>query len=93
MIGLMASFPKQVDGLEISSVEDGLVVNDNHRGKVHYLNHTAGLVLTLCDGRNSIETIAGLLQKQFDLSEPPEQDVHDAIDEFVEEEFVIFESN
>lgn len=88
----MPSFPKQVDGLEISSVEDGLVVNDNCRGRVHYLNHTAGLVLTLCDGRNSIETIADLLQKQFDLPEPPEQDVRDAIDEFVDEEFVIFES-
>ncbi len=88
----MPSFPKQVEGLEISSVEDGLVVNDSCRGRVHYLNHTAGLVLTLCDGRNSIETIAGLLQKQFDLSEPPEQDVGDAIDEFVEEELVIFES-
>jgi hypothetical protein len=50
-----------------------------------------GPVLTLCDGRTSIETIAGLLQKQFDLPEPPEQDVRDAIDEFVEEEFVIFE--
>lgn len=88
----MSSFPKQIDGLEISSVEDGLVVNDNCHGKVHYLNHTAGLVLTLCDGENSIETIADLLQKQFDLPEPPEQDVRDAIDEFVEEEFVVFES-
>ena len=87
----MSGFPKQVDGLEISAVEDGLVVNDNDRGRVHYLNHTAGLVLTLCDGRTSIEMIAGLLQKQFDLPEPPEQDVRDAIDEFVEEEFVIFE--
>ena len=88
----MPSFPKQVEGLEISSVEDGLVVNDNCRGRVHYLNHTAGLVLTLCDGQHSIETIADLLQKQFNLPERPDQDVRDAIDEFVEEEFVIFES-
>lgn len=87
----MSSFPNQIDGLEISAAEQGLVVNDNHRGKVHYLNHTAGLVLTLCDGKNSIETIADLLQKQFDLPESPAQDVRDAIDEFVEEGFVVFE--
>lgn len=87
----MSDFPKQVEGLEISAVDDGLVVNDNGRGRVHYLNHTAGLVLTLCDGRNSIETIADLLQKQFDLPSPPVQDVRDAIDEFIDEGFVIFE--
>ncbi len=72
-------------------MEEGLVVNDNARGKVHYLNHTAGLVLTLCDGKNSIETIADLLQKQFDLPDAPEHDVRDAIDEFVEEGFVVLE--
>jgi len=89
----MPDFPKQVEGLEVSAVDDGLVVNDNRRGRVHYLNHTAGLVLTLCDGRHSIETIADLLQKQFDLRERPEQDVCDAIDEFVGEGFVIFETH
>ncbi len=87
----MPSVPNQIDGLEISAVKEGLVVNDNSRGKVHYLNHTAGLVLTLCNGRNSIETIADLLQKQFDLSESPERDVRDAIDDFVGEGFVVLE--
>lgn len=87
----MSSFPNQIDGLEISTVEEGLVVNDNSRGKVHYLNHTAGLVLTLCDGKNSIETISDLLQKQFDLPESPAHDVRDAIDEFVAEGIVVLE--
>ncbi len=63
----MPHFPQQVAGLDLTPVEDGLIVNDHSREKVHYLNHTAGLVLTLCNGRNSIQKIARLLQKQFKL--------------------------
>jgi len=85
----MPSFPRQIDGLDIATVEEGLVVNDHVHDRVHYLNHTAGLVLTLCDGKNSIETIAALLQMQFDLASPPEDDVSEAIEEFVEEGLVI----
>ena len=88
----MSDIPKQVDGLDMTTIEDGLVVNDHGRDRVHYLNHTAGLVLTLCNGKNSIQTIASLLKKQFELTESPEEDVRETIKEFIEEDLVTLET-
>ncbi len=87
----MPHFPQQVAGLDLTPVEDGLIVNDHSREKVHYLNHTAGLVLTLCNGRNSIQKIARLLQKQFKLPEVPKQEVVEILEEFKNEGLVNFE--
>ena len=88
----MPDFPRQVDGLDLTAVEDGLIVNDHGRDMVHYLNRTAGLVLTLCNGKNSLQTIASLLQKQFELAEPPEEEVGETIKQFVEENLVTLET-
>jgi hypothetical protein len=88
----MSDIPKQVDGLDMTTIEDGLVVNDHGRDRVHYLNHTAGLVLTLCNGKNSIQTIASLMQKQFQLTESPEEEVRETIKDFVEEDLVTLET-
>lgn len=82
--------PKQVDGLDVETQESGLIVNDHNSDRVHYLNQTAALVFTLCNGRNSIHTIATLLRKQFELPSTPLDDVGEIIDEFVEEELVKF---
>jgi hypothetical protein len=84
----MLEYPEQSNQLDIKTAEHGLVVSDRGRNKVHYLNHTAGLVLMLCNGQNSIQTIISLVQKQFDMSELPEEDVRDIIEEFVQEGLV-----
>ncbi len=81
----MLDYPEQSSQLDIKTEERGLVVNDYGRDKVHYLNHTAGLVLMLCNGKNSIQTIVSLLQKQFGISEPPEEEVRDIIEDFIKE--------
>lgn len=65
-----------------------MIINDPNADRVHYLNPTAGLVLTLCNGRNSIHTIATLLRKQFGLLDDPEDDVTEIIAEFIEEGLV-----
>jgi hypothetical protein len=42
--------PRAVEGLEVTEVEDGLVVYDPERDRVHYLNGSAAVVFTFCDG-------------------------------------------
>jgi hypothetical protein len=42
---------------------------------VHYLNHTATIVLELCNGENSAGEIAALLQSAYDLPQPPDAEV------------------
>jgi hypothetical protein len=55
----------QADGIDISPVADGYVVYDQAGDAVHYLNHTAALVLELCTGRNTADGIASILEQSF----------------------------
>jgi Coenzyme PQQ synthesis protein D (PqqD) len=47
---LTSDTPCAVEGLQINEVKDGLVVYDDGRDDVHFLNGTAAVVFTLCDG-------------------------------------------
>jgi len=76
----MTACPRQVDGLEISEAADGFVVYDAGRDRVHYLNHTAIIVLELCDGLTSIADIAAILQDSYALAEPPLTEVGDCVE-------------
>ena len=67
--------PKIVFGLEINKVADGYIVYQPSRDRVHYLNHTATIVLELCNGENSAGEIAALLQSAYDLPQPPDAEV------------------
>ena len=53
--------------LEVISSDDGFVVHDADQGLVHYLNATAAIVFSLCDGEHDAGTIAVLIQEHFDL--------------------------
>ena len=72
-------FPKRADGLEVSSIDGGFMVYQAEHNRVHYLNHTAVLVLELCNGRDSAEKIAGIVQEAYGLSEVPKTEVRDII--------------
>jgi hypothetical protein len=67
--------PRRAAGLEIQVVDDGFTIYQADRDRLHYLNHTAVLVLELCDGTQAPEDIAGLLAQAYGLAAPPEQDV------------------
>ena len=71
--------PKRVDGLEINPVEDGFMIYQPDRDRVHYLNHTAVLVLELSDGQRSATEIAGLVQKAYGLPKPPRKEVDETL--------------
>jgi hypothetical protein len=54
--------PRRAPGIRIDEVEDGCIVYQRARDRVHYLNATAALVLELCTGANSREEIVELVQ-------------------------------
>jgi hypothetical protein len=71
--------PKKSDGLEIDEVEDGFVIYQPDRDRVHYLNPTANLILELCDGSLTATQIAEMLAQTFDMAAPPDQEVEEAL--------------
>ena len=71
--------PQAVEGLEISIVEDGCVVHDSRRDKIHYLNETAGAILELCNGRVAEEELPELIRLAYGLSEAPVADVKNCL--------------
>ena len=71
--------PRKSDGLEIDQAEDGFVVYQPDRERVHYLNPTANLILELCDGTLTATQIAELIAQTFDLAVPPSQEVDEAL--------------
>ena len=67
--------PVPATGLDVHEVEDGLVVFDAATDRVHYLNPTASVVFSLCDGTRTTDEIAELLRSAWDLDATPNDDV------------------
>jgi hypothetical protein len=80
--------PLAVEGVEVVPTADGYVVYDEGRDRVHYLNHTAALVLEFCTGENSAEEIVGMLQLAYDLPEPPETETRECLTRLLAEGLV-----
>jgi len=76
---VMQQRPCKSDGLETDEVEDGFVVYQPDRARVHYLNPTASLILELCDGELTPAQIADLIAQAYELPEPPVQEVEEAL--------------
>jgi hypothetical protein len=71
--------PELIDGLDVNEVKDGLVVYDPARDRVHYLNATASVVFTLCDGQHDRAAMGAVLTEAFGLDEPPIAEVDEAL--------------
>jgi len=76
--------PRVVEGLEVNEVRDGLIVYDATADRVHYLNATASVVFTLCDGEHDANRIASELGSLFGV-EPPTAEVDDCLATFARE--------
>ena len=85
----MTDRPVRANGIEINPVPEGYVVYDPQRDRVHELNHTAALVLELCNGDNTSEDIVRMLQAAYELGEPPEAETRACIAQLREEGLVI----
>lgn len=71
--------PKRVDDLKIDEVDDGFIIYQPSRDRVHYLNHTGILVLELCDGSRTASEIADVIRQIYGLPAPPEQEVREIL--------------
>lgn len=69
------AFPRRAPNVEINPVPDGYIVYQPARDRVHYLNHTAVLVLELCTGRVRARDIPALLKEAYDLPGTPADEV------------------
>ena len=81
----MQENPKHIEGLDIEQTEDGYVIYEPDKDRVHYLNPTAALILELCNGTNSTSAITELVQEAYSLPEAPTQAVEDAITQMKDE--------
>jgi hypothetical protein len=72
----VSDHPRQAEQLDITEVDDGLVVFEPTTRRVHHLNVTATLVFELCTGENSVDDVVGIVQTAFRLDDPPTDEVH-----------------
>lgn len=72
---LQGTKPRLVRGLRITPSNNGYIVYDAARERVHYLNHTASLVMDLCTGRNSLADIVTLVGQAYGLPRKPTREV------------------
>ena len=84
----MTENPVQTEGLEITEVEDGLVVYDPVQRRVHHLNTTAFLVFELSTGENTLATITDVVQRVFGLEERPDAEVAAVVDKMRAERLI-----
>ena len=65
----------QVTGnLEVTQVPDGFVIYDEPGEKVHYLNPTAAVIYTVCDGKMPVSDVQAFVREAYDLDEDVELD-------------------
>lgn len=76
----MNKFPKLIDNIEINMVEDGYIIYQSEKERVHYLNNSAVLILECCTGKNSVEKIGSIVQEAFDLPKIPKKEIKDCLD-------------
>jgi len=84
----MNPYPKLASGIEINQVEDGYVIYQQEKDRVHYLNHTAVIVLESCTGKNTVDDIVQIVQDVFDLPESPGKDVQECLESLIKEGIV-----
>jgi PqqD family protein of HPr-rel-A system len=80
--------PARTMEIEVDEVAGGCVVYHPARDRVHYLNHTAALVLELCTGEASPAEIARMLQVAYELPAAPEDEISECLEQLREEGLV-----
>jgi hypothetical protein len=75
----MTSVLKQAEGLDVNEVADGYVVYQPSADKVHYLNHTAAVILELCDGVTTLEEIGEVLRESYALPAVPKDEIDECV--------------
>ena len=66
---------RKISDFEISELPDGYIVHDQERGKIHFLNFTAAILLEMCDGENTVSDLEEFLREGFELPSRPAREV------------------
>jgi hypothetical protein len=82
------AYPRLSGQIEVNKVADGYIVYYPERDRVHYLNHTAVLVLELCTGDIRAGELPALLQAAYGLTEPPTDEVAQCLGKLLDEGLV-----
>jgi hypothetical protein len=88
MIPPMSDRPSRIEEIDVVEVVDGFVIYHPARDRVHFVNHTAAVILELCDGAKTEAEIAALLQRLYELPEAPEAEVAECLVHFRHEGLV-----
>jgi hypothetical protein len=80
--------PQIAEGLDITEVDDGLVVYQEPIERVHHLNPTASVVFQLCDGSRDAAAIAAAVGGLFGLEDVPDEEVDSCLSRFLREGLV-----
>jgi len=75
--------------VELEEFDDGCILYDTEKDKVHSLNSTAASVWICCDGKHSIREIADIIKKCFKSeSKPVLRDTIKIISDFSKKELL-----
>lgn len=85
----MRSNPTKAAALEITEVDDGLVIYQGSPERVHYLNRTAAVVFELCTGESSDDEITTVIADAFALDAPPASEVARCLEHLRREGLVV----
>jgi hypothetical protein len=89
----MRNGPRRVDGVRVEEAADGFIVYQPEQEKVHYLNHTAAIVLELCSGEVTVREMAEALRQMYDLPETPLREVERCLDDLRKQGLVSAEAD
>jgi hypothetical protein len=75
-------------GLEITHVPDGVMIFQESRDRVHYLNPTAAIVFELCGLGKSRAEIEAFISDGFALTAAPADDIGKCLESLVAEDLL-----
>ena len=79
---------RRVAGIETNAAPDGVMVYQESRDKVHFLNQTAVIVFELCSMEKSVTDIETFIADGYALSTPPTEAVRTCLQSLLDEELI-----
>lgn len=71
--------------LIVQAVDEEVIVHDQEQNTSHCLNRTAGIVWHYCNGQNTVEDMARLLEQELPRAAAKDVDVEDLVWQALEE--------
>ena len=79
---------RRVAGIETNAAPDGVMVYQEARDKVHFLNQTAVIVFELCGMNKSVTDIETFIAEAYGLPTSPSEAVRTCLQSLLDEELI-----